>query len=200
MNRCMGLFETSYGRLLGSSPLLAPAADDDEAFTPSHRTWGQQRTLRARRHVHVVALGLAAVLVRSVVAARRSKRQAAQLQQGIGGGGDGLLCVLPLLSLPLVGFPSALLTPVAFALRMAVRSGVRLAVLSGAVEDAALGAVALCLSAAYIAHVAFAVSPCAGRRQSGASLMSRRALPSDGGTGGWRHLLGRRACGCLARR
>ena len=128
-------------------------------------------------------LGLAAVLVRSlveVILRRRAdlnaggnRRQAeddgnnkekgspsntAQQQQHTTDTNSSLFAVT-LFGLPLIGFPSALMTPVAFALRMAVRSGVRLVVLSDAGGDVAVGVIALFLAASYIAHVAYTVSP-----------------------------------------
>ena len=68
---------------------------------------------------------------------------------------------LPFTSVPLLGFPSVLLLPTAFSLRIAVRAGTRLAALSGdgGGGDVALGVVALGLCGAYVAHVAYALSP-----------------------------------------
>ena len=69
--------------------------------------------------------------------------------------------VVPFVGLPLLGAPAVLLLPAAFALRIAVRAGARLTALSEEGGDIALGVVALGLCGAYIAHVAYALSPLA---------------------------------------
>ena len=67
----------------------------------------------------IMAAACVAVVAHSAVAARRAAKAPP----------DGTP-VVPFLGLPLLGFPSVLLLPAAFTMRIAVRAGVRLAVLS----------------------------------------------------------------------
>lgn len=104
----------------------------------------------------IAVVAMIAVVVRSVVVAKRGGGSEASGSSPLSSSAP---VVLPLASVPLVGFPSVLLTPAAFVMRMAVRSGVRLAVLSPLGGDVALGVVALLAVALYVGHVWYAVSP-----------------------------------------
>ena len=110
----------------------------------------------------VLALGTVVLVARSAAAARRELLPTSEGASPDASSSNTVaspFAVLPFVGLPLVRFPSALLLPATLAMRFAVRSGVRLAVLSSDGGDVAFGVIAVALCGAYIAHVAYVLSP-----------------------------------------
>ena len=167
-----------------------PSRPYDIGNNPLHLFVGAEEGA-AERGALLSCLIIAAAAMAILVA-----RSAVALWRGSGGTSApdaAAACVrlpLPLSSpaaLPLIGFPSVLLVPAAFLLRMSVRAGVRLAVLAPSDGDAVLGAVAVALSAAYVAHVAYASSPLSMPR----AVVCRRTVPPRAALPRWHRMLER---------